>query len=588
MKSRTTYCGLVNEQYVDQEVVLYGWVQKRRSLGNLIFIDLRDREGIVQLVFNDETPKDSLELANTLRNEYVIEVVGKVANRSTEAINEEMPTGKIEVIVSELTVLNEAAPIPFEIQDNINASEETKLKYRYLDLRRPEMQASLKTRAAITRTVHNYFDNHGFFNIETPNLTKSTPEGARDYLVPSRVYPGSFYALPQSPQLFKQLLMASGFDKYYQMARCFRDEDLRGDRQPEFTQIDVETTFLSDVEIQTEVEGLLKQVMQDVKNIEIQTPFPRIKWQDAMDQYGSDKPDIRFDMKIQDLTEMMKNSEFKGFSENANNGNFVRALVVENAADKYSRKDLEKQQQYIERYNAKGLAWIKVTDEGIKGPVAKFLDEDAIIKKLNLKIGDLLLIVAGTFQTVCDSLGYLRKFYAQEMDLIPENTFAYAWVIDWPLFEYDEGFGRWIAAHHPFTRPRDEDIPLLDTDPHKARALSYDIILNGYELGGGSLRIFNPKVQEKMFNVLGFTPEQAHEQFGFLLDAMTYGFPPTGGIALGLDRFAMLLSGRDNIRDVIAFPKNSHATDPMTNAPQAVAQAQLEELGIEVSQKNSK
>ncbi|MGR3741311.1 aspartate--tRNA ligase [Companilactobacillus sp. DQM5] len=587
MNSRTTYCGLVTEEYIGKEVVLHGWVQNKRNLGNLIFVDMRDREGIVQLTFNDSTDKETFEKSNSLKNEYVIEARGIVRKRSKEAINPDMKTGMVEVFVEELTIINKSEPIPFEIKDNTTANEELRLQYRYLDLRRPELQKAIRTRAAITRSVHNYFDNHGFLDIETPNLTKSTPEGARDYLVPSRVYPGQFYALPQSPQLFKQLLMASGFDKYYQIARCFRDEDLRGDRQPEFTQIDVETTFLSDKEIQTEIEGLLTQVMKDVKDIDIPSPFPRIKWQDAMDMYGSDKPDIRFDMKIQDLTELMKNNEFPLIKADTD---LVRAIVVKNAASKYSRKDIEFQQQYVERYGVKSLLWLKMVDGKLSGSIAKAVKpfEEKLIETLDIKEDDLVLMVVDKFSVVCDSLGYLRKYFAKDTGIIDENKFNFIWVVDWPLFEYDEGFGRWIAAHHPFTRPRDEDIPMLDTDPHSAHALSYDIVLNGYELGGGSLRIFDPEVQEKMFEVLGFTKKRAYEQFGFLLESMKYGFPPSGGIALGLDRFAMLLAGRDNIRDVISFPKNSHATEPMTNAPDEVSPEQLNELGIGVLYKEEK
>ncbi|BCX30386.1 MULTISPECIES: aspartate--tRNA ligase [Latilactobacillus] len=587
-RTRTTYCGLVGEELINKEVILHGWVQNKRNFGNLIFVDLRDREGIVQLVFNQDTDAAIFQLASELKSEYVVEIQGTVMARDTATVNPDMKTGKIEVIVNDLVVLNKSEALPFEISDNNTASEDVKLKYRYLDLRRPEMQKAIRTRSAITRAVHSYYDNHGYLDIETPDLTSSTPEGARDYLVPSRVYPGSFYALPQSPQLFKQLLMAAGFDKYYQIARCFRDEDLRGDRQPEFTQIDIETTFLSDVEIQTETEGLFKQVMKDVKGIDVQTPFPRLKWQDAMDKYGSDKPDLRFGMEIQDISEVVKDSEFKPFAEAAGEGQFVRAIVVNHAAAKYSRKDLDAQQKYIERYGAKSLLWAKYNDDELKGAAAKGLADvkEALVERLNLTDDDLILIVAGKFQVVCDSLGYLRKQFAKEMDMIDKNRYAYAWIVDWPLFEYDEGFGKWIAAHHPFTRPRDEDIPLLDTDPHKAHAISYDIILNGYELGGGSLRIFDPDVQRKMLSVLGVSPEKAQERFGHLLNAMKFGFPPSGGIAIGLDRFAMLLAGRDNIRDVIAFPKNSRATEPMTNAPSEVTKEQLDELGIEVIPQN--
>ncbi len=416
MKTGTTYNGLVNDSFIGQTVTLHGWVQKRRSLGNLIFVDLRDREGIVQLVFNQDQP-EVLALANTLRNEYVIEVTGLVQARDAAAINPDMKTGKVEVIVSELTILNEAKNLPFEIKDGITTAEETKLKYRYLDLRRPEMQQAIIRRSKITQAAHKYLDNNGFLNIETPNLTRSTPEGARDYLVPSRVYPGSFYALPQSPQVFKQLLMDAGFDRYYQMARCFRDEDLRGDRQPEFTQIDVETSFMSAEEIQTQAEGIIKQVMQDVMGIDVPTPFKRMNWQDAMDRYGSDKPDIRFDLEIQDLTNMMKTSSFKVFSETVNNGNLVRAIVVPGGAEKYSRKKMDEQTDYIKRYGAKGLAWVKVADGELTGPTAKFLKEQTseLLTTLSAKDGDLIMFVADKFQVVCDSLGYLRKHFAHEM-----------------------------------------------------------------------------------------------------------------------------------------------------------------------------
>ena len=584
MVKRTTYCGLVDEKYLNKEIDLAGWVQKRRSLGNLVFIDLRDREGIVQLVFSQEINAEALAVAETLRSEYVISVHGKVAARAESAVNDRMKTGKIEVEVTELTVLNKSKTPPFDIADNVTASEDTKLKYRYLDLRRPEMMAAIRTRAQIVKSAHHYLDDHGFIEIETPDLTKSTPEGARDYLVPSRVYPGSFYALPQSPQLFKELLMTAGFDRYYQLARCFRDEDLRGDRQPEFTQIDLETSFLSAEEIQSLTEGVIAQVMHDEKGIDVKLPFPRITWNDAMARYGSDKPDLRFGMELQDLSEFFKDSAFKVFSGAVANGGQVKAIVAPQAAAKYSRKQIEAIQEYIKRFGAKGLAWLKVDNGEVTGPVAKFVkDQQAeLIAKLGAQDGDLLLFVADSKKVVADSLGYLRNFLAKELDLIPANQYAYTWVVDWPLFEYDEGDQHWIAAHHPFTMPNEEDIHLLDTDPHAAHAQSYDIVLNGYELGGGSIRIHTREIQEKMLKALDFTLEQAQEQFGFLLDAMDYGFPPLGGLAIGLDRFAMLLSGRDNIRDVIAFPKNSKATEPMTTAPSRVASAQLDELGLNV------
>lgn len=590
MVKRTTYCGLVNETYLNQEVDLAGWVQKRRSLGNLVFVDLRDREGIVQLVFSQEINAEALALAETLRNEYVISVHGKVVARDEKAINERMKTGKIEVEVTDITVLNESKTPPFDITDNVTASEDTKLKYRYLDLRRPEMMAGLRTRAQIVKSVHHYLDDHGFIEIETPDLTKSTPEGARDYLVPSRVYPGSFYALPQSPQLFKELLMASGFDRYYQIARCFRDEDLRGDRQPEFTQIDLETSFLSAEEIQDLTEGVIAQVMHDEKGIDVQLPFPRLTWNDAMARFGSDKPDLRFGMELQDLSEFFKDSAFKVFKSAIENGGQVKAIVAPQAATKYSRKQIEGLQDYIKRFGAKGLAWLKVENGEVAGPISKFVKEQQaeLLAQLDAHDGDLLLFVADTQKVVADSLGYLRNYFGKELDLIPDNQFAFTWVVDWPLFEYDEGDQRWVAAHHPFTMPNEEDIHLLDTDPHSAHAQSYDIVLNGYEIGGGSIRIHTREIQEKMLKALDFSKEKAQEQFGFLLDAQDYGFPPLGGLAIGLDRFAMLLAGRDNIRDVIAFPKNSKATEPMTEAPSRVATAQLDELGLNVEDESEK
>lgn len=577
---RTTYAGLVDEKYLDQEVCLKGWVQKRRNLGNLIFIDLRDIEGIVQLVFSQEFNPEALKVAEQLRSEYVIEVKGKVVARGEKAINPNMRTGKVEVEVSDIEILNKAKTTPFDIADDINASDDLRLQYRYLDLRRPEMQKALMIRNRITQTVHSYLDENHFLDIETPYLTRSTPEGARDYLVPSRVYPGHFYALPQSPQLFKQLLMGAGYDRYYQIARCFRDEDLRGDRQPEFTQIDIETSFMSAEEIQEMTEGLLKRVMKGTLDVDIKTPIQRITWNEAMDRFGSDKPDIRFGMELKDMSSAVQNAGFKVFDMTLENGGQVKAITVPGGADKYSRKQIEEKQEYIKRFGAKGLAWVKVTDDGLTGPIAKFFTERAedIKAAAEAKSGDLILFVASNRKVVADSLGYLRVAIAKEMDMINKDEFAFIWVVDWPLFEYSEEFDRYIAAHHPFTMPNEEDLDLLETDPHKCHAQSYDIVLNGYELGGGSIRIHRRDIQEAMFKALGFIKEKAEEQFGWFMDALDFGFPPHGGLALGLDRFAMLLAGKDNIREVIAFPKNSKASEPLTHAPSTVAPKQLDEL----------
>ena len=577
---RTTYAGLVDEKYLDQEVCLKGWVQKRRNLGNLIFIDLRDIEGIVQLVFSQEFNPEALKVAEQLRSEYVIEVKGKVVARGEKAINPNMRTGKVEVEVSDIEILNKAKTTPFDIADDINASDDLRLQYRYLDLRRPEMQKALMIRNRITQTVHSYLDENHFLDIETPYLTRSTPEGARDYLVPSRVYPGHFYALPQSPQLFKQLLMGAGYDRYYQIARCFRDEDLRGDRQPEFTQIDIETSFMSAEEIQEMTEGLLKRVMKETLDVDIKTPIQRITWNEAMDRFGSDKPDIRFGMELKDMSGAVQNAGFKVFDMTLENGGQVKDITVPGGADKYSRKQIEEKQEYIKRFGAKGLAWVKVTDDGLTGPIAKFFTERAedIKAAAEAKSGDLILFVASNRKVVADSLGYLRVAIAKEMDMINKDEFAFIWVVDWPLFEYSEEFDRYIAAHHPFTMPNEEDLDLLETDPHKCHAQSYDIVLNGYELGGGSIRIHRRDIQEAMFKALGFTKEKAEEQFGWFMDALDFGFPPHGGLALGLDRFAMLLAGKDNIREVIAFPKNSKASEPLTHAPSTVAPKQLDEL----------
>ena len=586
MDKRTDYCGNITSKYEGQEVTLYGWVQRVRNLGNLVFIDLRDREGIVQVVVNKDSGKDLMSVADELGSEYVIEVKGKVVKRSS--VNPDMKTGEVEVDATEIDILNKSKVPPFEIKNDITANEQTRLKYRYLDLRRPTLQRAIMLRAKIMRAVHEFFDENGFIDIETPILGKSSPEGARDYLVPSRIYPGSFYALPQSPQLFKQLLMGAGFDKYYQLARCFRDEDLRGDRQPEFNQIDMETSFLDEEGVQAYTEGLLKKVMKDVMGIDLKTPIQRITWEESMNKYGCDKPDLRYEMFIHDLSSIFKDSDFKVFSGAIADGGFVKGIAVKGGADKYSRKDIDKKADFIKRFHAKGLAWVKYEDGEFTGPVSRFLtdeNKEALKKEFDLEGGELITFIADKWKVCCDSLDHLRREFAKETGIIPKGVFKFVWVVDWPLFEYDEGFGRWIAAHHPFTMPDDEGIKLLDTDPHKAHARSYDIVMNGDELGGGSIRIHKRSIQEKMLKALGFTEKRAYEQFGYLLDALDMGFPPHAGLAIGLDRFAMLLAEKDNIRDVTAFPKNASASEPMMHAPAPVAKQQLDDLGILVEEK---
>ncbi|WP_414840246.1 aspartate--tRNA ligase [Carnobacterium sp. TMP28] len=582
MAGRTEYCGRISKDLLGQTVILKGWVQKRRDLGDLIFIDLRDREGIIQVVFNPVFSKKALAIAETVRNEYVLEIKGKVVARNENVINRNIATGELEVEVEEITVLNESKTTPFYIEDGVSVSDDKRLEYRYLDLRRPEMTENFMLRHKMTQSVRNYLDNKEFIDIETPYLTKSTPEGARDYLVPSRVHPGHFYALPQSPQLFKQLLMGAGFDRYYQIVRCFRDEDLRGDRQPEFTQIDIETSFLEADEIQRFTEEMLVKVMKDTKGIEIPRPFPQMGYEEAINRFGSDKPDVRFGLELVQISDLVKDSEFKVFSGAVSNGGEVKAINVKGSADKFSRKDIDALGEFVSIYGAKGLAWLKVEKEELKGPIAKFFKENPqdLINRLEAEPGDLLLFVADKKSVVSDALGALRSKLAKDLDLIDKSVFAFLWIVDWPLLEYDEEAKRFSAAHHPFTMPRQEDIPLLETAPEKVHAQAYDIVLNGYELGGGSLRIHSREIQEKMFSALGFTKEEAQAQFGFLLEALEYGFPPHGGIALGLDRFAMLLAGEENIREVIAFPKNGRAVDPLTKAPSLVSEAQLEDLSI--------
>ena len=584
MKKRSIYCGLVTEELVGKEITLHGWVQKRRDHGGVIFIDLRDREGVMQVVFNPQHNQAAFEIADTLRPEYVIEVTGTVALRGEGLTNPNLKTGSMELEVHHVELLAKAKTPPIYIEDDKVASDELRMKYRYLDMRRKPVLENLRLRHKTTRAIREYLDTEGFIDVETPYLAKSTPEGARDYLVPSRVHEGSFYALPQSPQTFKQLLMGGGLDRYYQIVRCFRDEDLRGDRQPEFTQVDIETSFLSAEEIQEMMEGLLKKVMKDTLGVEVTTPFPRLSFAEAMSRYGNDKPDTRFALELIDVADIVKDSDLKVFSTVVENGGHVKALNLKGLADEYSRKDADSLAQFVAKYGAKGLAWLKVEEDGLKGPIAKFLvnQETALRERLDAEVGDIIFFCADKPSVVAQSLSELRLHFGRKHELIDQSKFNFLWVVDWPLLEYDEDANRYVAMHHPFTRPVNEDFNALLEDPAAAKAQAYDIVLNGYELGGGSLRIYRRDMQEAMFEVLGFTKESAQEQFGFLMDALDYGFPPHGGIALGLDRLVMLLAGEDNIREVIAFPKNGSAMDTMTQAPSPVSEQQLQELSLKI------
>lgn len=562
---------------VNSEVTLVGWVAKKRNLGSLVFIDLRDRYGITQIVF-DETFND---ITSNIKNEYIIGVSGIVVERKDK--NSNLDTGEIEVVAQNVEIINTANVTPMIIANETDALEDTRMKYRYLDLRRKKMQDNFIIRHKITSTIRNYLDNLDFVDIETPILTISTPEGARDYVVPSRIHKESFYALPQSPQLFKQLLMVAGFEKYYQIVKCFRDEDLRADRQPEFTQVDIETSFLSQEEIQTIIENMFSLIMKKVKNIEITTPFQRIKFKDAMNNYGSDKPDLRYDLILNDLSDIFKNSEFSVFKDAIANNGVVKAIVLNDGANKYSRKDIDKLQELAKKHHAKGLAWLKFEDNIFSGPIAKFIDDNSaelLKNKLNLVSNDLILFVADKWKVACNSLGALRSHLAIENNLIDENKFEFCWVIDWPLFEYDEEEQRYYAAHHPFTRPAIGQELSFYLNPSEAMAQAYDIVLNGYEIGGGSLRIYNQEMQYKMFEVLGMNDEEIQEKFGFFVNAFQYGTPPHGGIALGLDRIAMILTNSQSIRDVIAFPKNANAICPLTGAPNKIEKSQWDELGL--------
>lgn len=581
--TRSHGCGELTKEHVGQEVTLTGWVDTRRDLGGVVFIELRDRSGFMQVVFSPEINKEMHELSSKLRSEFVIAINGKLSLRPEENVNSNTESGELEVYATSLEILNSAKTPPFQINDDSAIEETLRLKYRYLDLRRPIMQNRLKVRHKVTQFVRNYMDNHDFFEIETPMLTKRTPEGARDYLVPSRVHPGDFYALPQSPQIFKQILMVAGYEKYFQVARCFRDEDLRADRQPEFTQIDIEMSFIRQEDILNLVEGMVVQMIKKFKGIELTTPIQRLTYQQAMDNYGSDKPDLRFGMEFIDLTEMMSKSSFNAFADLAKSGGKVKALKLEGQSE-MSRNELDTVRDKAVKLGAKGLTWFIFNKDGsLKSPVGKFFSEAEIaeIKETaQAKDGDVLLVVADSYDVVANVLGRFRLDFGKKLGLIDESKFALLWVVDFPLLEWDEEDKRWAAKHHPFTSPKPEHLDLLDTDPGKCLANAYDLVLNGYELGGGSIRIHRKDTQKKMFNVLGMSDEEAKTKFGFMMDAFEYGAPPHGGLALGLDRIVMLLTDCDNIRDVIPFPKTQSATCLMTEAPSSVEPKLMRELSI--------
>ena len=579
---RTHMCTEVTVNDVGTEVIIMGWVQKRRDLGKLIFIDLRDRSGILQIVFNTEKDSELHSKAVQLRNEFVIAVRGTLVSRTN--VNPDMVTGKWEVYADELRILSAAATPPILIEDDIEVNEATRLKYRYLDLRRPKMQKNLMLRHKVSKITHDYFDENGFLELETPVLIKSTPEGARDYLVPSRVHPGKFFALPQSPQLLKQILMVSGFDRYFQIAKCFRDEDLRADRQPEFTQIDIEMSFVEVSDVISINEGFIKRVFHDALGVDVPTPFPQLTYKEAMERYGSDKPDTRFGLELVNVSDIVENSGFKVFAETIAKGGTVRAINAKGCGVKFSRKEIDALGEHVKTYKAKGMAWIAVEENGLKSSITKFMSEQEIqdiLERTEAKVGDLICFIAGKNEVVYDALGHLRLEVARRIHLIDDDRLNFLWVTEFPMFEYDEEEKRWAAKHHAFTSPMDEDIELLDTEPGMVRAKAYDIVLNGVELGGGSIRIHDQEMQRKIFTLMGFTEEEAQSRFGFLLEAFKYGTPPHGGVAYGLDRLVMLMAKTDSIRDVIAFPKVQNSSCLMTGAPDVVDEKQLKELHID-------
>jgi len=584
---RTHKCTELSLENVGQKVTIMGWVQKRRDLGGVIFVDLRDRTGLLQVVFNSMNGSEMFKKAESIRNEYVLAIVGEVEKRAPETVNPKMETGQIELMVTELRLLSKSETPPIQIEEDSDVNETVRLKYRYLDLRRPDMQANLMLRHRVAKIARDYYDANGFVEVETPILIKSSPEGARDYLVPSRVHAGKFYALPQSPQLFKQLLMVAGFDRYMQITKCFRDEDLRADRQPEFTQIDLEMSFVNVDDVITINEGFIKKAFKEAMGLDIETPFLRIPYQEAMDRYGSDKPDLRFGFELVNVSDIVADCGFKVFADTVRNGGSVRAINAKGCGEKFSRREIDSLVEFVKIYKAKGLAWIVVGENELKSAITKFFTEDevkALLERTQAKTGDLICFIADKNEVVYDSLGALRLELARRLDLLDKNEFRFLWVTEFPLLEYDEEEKRWIAKHHPFTSPMDEDLEYMDSDPGRVRAKAYDIVLNGTELGGGSIRIHMQELQSKMFKLLGFTEEEAWAKFGYLLEAFRYGVPPHGGLAYGLDRMIMLMAGKSSIRDVIAFPKVQNASDPMTNAPDVVELKQLRELHIKVTE----